>query len=159
MTRRPGDLPEGGDERLKNMEQVVLKPQNVPEQFRLLADSPPAQGRPSIPDLMIKAYQTDPLPGKIMDAIRTNCGLQEITVTECKEENGWLRYRGSLYVPDSDELRLRIIQEHHDTALAGQLGWAKTFDPLDRGYYWNEMPKDVDRYVRNGHDCQRSRSS
>jgi hypothetical protein len=31
LTRRPGDLPKGGDERLKNMEQVVLKPQNLPE--------------------------------------------------------------------------------------------------------------------------------
>jgi hypothetical protein len=28
LTRRPGDLPEGGDERLKNMEQVILKPHN-----------------------------------------------------------------------------------------------------------------------------------
>jgi len=34
-TRRTGDLPEGGDERLKNKEQVVLKPQNLPEQLRL----------------------------------------------------------------------------------------------------------------------------
>jgi hypothetical protein len=33
LTRRPGDLPEGGDERLKTMEQVVLKPENRPEQL------------------------------------------------------------------------------------------------------------------------------
>ena len=39
LTRRPGDLPEGGDERLENMEQVVLKPQNIPEQLRLWVDS------------------------------------------------------------------------------------------------------------------------
>jgi len=32
LTRRPGDLPERGDERLKNIEQVVLKPHNLPEQ-------------------------------------------------------------------------------------------------------------------------------
>jgi len=51
LMRRPGDLPEGRDERLTNMEQVVLKPQNLPEQLRLLADSPPAQGRHSISDL------------------------------------------------------------------------------------------------------------
>jgi hypothetical protein len=31
LTRRLGDLPEGGDKRLKNMEQVVLKPDNLPE--------------------------------------------------------------------------------------------------------------------------------
>jgi len=42
LTWRPGDLPEEGNERLKNMEQVVLKPQNLPETLRLLADSLPA---------------------------------------------------------------------------------------------------------------------
>jgi len=43
LTSRPGDLPEGGDERLKNMEQVVLKPQNLPEQLRILANGLPEQ--------------------------------------------------------------------------------------------------------------------
>ena len=102
MTTRPGDLPEGGDERLEITEQVVLKPQNLPEQFRMLADSPPAQGRPAIPDRMAMVYQTDRLPRDILETIRTNSGLQEITVVECTEENGWLMYWGRLYVPDSD---------------------------------------------------------
>ena len=143
MTRRPGDLPDGGDKRPKNMEQVVLKPQNLPEQLRLLEDSPPTQGRPSIPDLMTNAYQTYPLPRKILEAIGMNSGQEGIRVTECTEETGQLRYRGSLYVPDSDELRLPSIQEHHDTALAGHPGWAKMFDLLDRGWYWKDMRKDV----------------
>jgi len=73
--RRPGELREKEDERLKNIEQVVLKPQNLPEQVCLLADSPPAQGRSSISDLRAKAYGTDPLPGRILEAIGMNCGL------------------------------------------------------------------------------------
>jgi len=141
------------------MEQVVLKPQNLPEQLRLLADSEPAQDGPSISNLMTEAYETDPLPGKIVEGIRTKNGFQEITVADCIEEEGRIRYRGNLYVPDNDELHLRIIQEHHDTALAGHPGRAKTFDLLDKKYYWKEMRKDVDWYVRNCQHCQRSRSS
>jgi len=159
LMRRPGDLPEGGDERFKNMEQVVLKPRNQPEQLRLLADSPPAQGRPSISDLMTEAYETDPLPGKILEAIRTKQGLQENTIGECIEDGGRIRYRGNLYIPESDELHLRILEEHPDTALAEHPGRAKTFEQLDRGHHWKEIHKDVDRYVRNCHDCQWSRSS
>jgi len=127
LTRRPGDLPEGGDARLGNMEQVVLKPQNLPEQLRLLADSPPVQFRPSIPDLMAKGYKTDPSPGRIWEAIRMKSGLQEITIAECIQEDGQVRYRGSLYVLDDDELRLHIIQQHHDTALARHLGQGRGF--------------------------------
>ena len=159
LTRRPGDLPEKGDERIENMEQVVLKPQNLPKRLRLLADSLPAQGRPSISDLMTKPYETDPLPGNILEAIQAKNGLQEITIAECIEDEGQIRYRGSSYVPDSDELCLRIIQEHHDTSLAGHPGWAKTFDLLNRSYYWKDICKDVDRYVRNCHDSQWFRSS
>ena len=92
LTRRPGDLPEGGDERLKNMEQVVLKRQNLPEQLHLLADSSPAQGRPSISDLLVEAYETDPLPGRLFEAIWTNGSLKEITIAECTKEDGKLQY-------------------------------------------------------------------
>jgi len=62
-TSRLGDLPEAGDERLKNVEQVVLKPQHLPKQLRLLADSPPTQGRLSLSDFMTEAYEANPLPG------------------------------------------------------------------------------------------------
>ena len=69
LTRRPGDLPEGEDERLKNMEQVVPKPQNLPKQLCLLADTPSTQGRPSICNLKTEAYENVPLPGEILEAI------------------------------------------------------------------------------------------
>jgi len=86
-------------------------------------------------------------------------GRQEITIVECIEDGGWIRYRGKLYFPHSDELHLHIIQQHHDTVLAGNQGQAKRFDLLHRGYYWEEMRVDVDLYDRDCHDCQWSRSS
>jgi len=82
-----------GDERLKNMEQVVLKLQNLPKQLRMLVESPPAQGRPFISDLTTEAYEADPLPGKILEAIHTKNRLQEITIAECIEDGGRIRYR------------------------------------------------------------------
>ena len=48
---------------------------------------------------------------------------------------------------------------HHDTALAGHPGQAKAFDLLDRQYYWKDMGRQVDQYVRNCHSCERSRIS
>jgi len=154
LTRRPGDLPEGGDERLKNMEQVVLKPQNLPEQLRISASEMPGQEVPSISDLFAQAYSDDPLPNRILEAMKHKDSLKEITVAECTEQEGQVWYRGKRYVPEGDQLRLRLIQEHHDTALAGHPGRAKTFDLLDRKYYWKDMRKQVDQYVRNCHSCQ-----
>jgi len=74
------------------MEQVVLKLQNLPGELRLLADSPPGQGRPSIPDLMTEAYETDPLPGKIVKAVRMNGSLKDITIAEFTEQDWRIQY-------------------------------------------------------------------
>jgi len=156
LTRRPGDLPEGGDERLKHMEQVVLKPQNTPEQFRVFADIPAMQGHPSPSDLFIEAYETDPLPGKILNALWTKGRLKDITMPECTDRDGRIQYRGMCYVPDDDQLRLQLIQDHHHTALAGHPGRAKTFDLLDRQYEWKGMRNQVDQYVWRCRSCQRS---
>jgi len=88
LTRRPGDLPEGGDERLKNMKQVVLKPYNLPEQLRISANDMPEQDVPSIPDLFIQSYSDDPLPNRILEAIKQGGSLKDITVAECTEQEG-----------------------------------------------------------------------
>ena len=136
------------------MELVVPKPQNLLEQLRLVADSPPTQGCSFIFHLMTKASETDTLPGRIVEAIRTNGGLQEITIAESIEEKGRMQYRGNLYVPRDDELRLGFIQKHQDTALARHQGRVKMCDLLDWNYDWKVMQKDVDKYVRNCLSCQ-----
>jgi len=100
------------------MEQVILKPQNLPRELRLLVDSPPSQGRLSIPDLMTEACQTDAVQGKMLETIRTNGSQKNDTVADCTEQDGRIQYRGKHSIPDSDQLQLRMIQEHHETALA-----------------------------------------
>jgi len=121
----------GGDERL-NKEQVVLKLHNLPEQLRIAANGKPGQEASLISDLFAQAYVNDLLPNKILKATRQGDSLKDITVGECTEQEGQVWYRGKRYVPEGDQLRLRLIQEHHDTALAGHPGRVKTFDLLDR---------------------------
>jgi len=135
LTRRLGDLSEGGDERLKNMEQVDLTPQNVPEQLRISANGPLVQDRPSILDLLNQTYQVDPSVGKIHRLIWTNGSLTEKTVAECADQDEKVLYKEKFNVLEGDQLWLHLRQEHHDTTLAGHPGRAKTFDLLDRQYY------------------------
>jgi hypothetical protein len=105
-TRRPGDLPEGGDERLKYMRQAVLKPHNLPEQLRISTNDIPIQQSPSISDLFVQAYKDDLLPNKILETIRHGDTLREITVAECTEQDGQVRYRGKRYGSKVDHSRL-----------------------------------------------------
>jgi hypothetical protein len=159
LTRRPGDLPEGGDETLKNMEQAMLKPHNLPEQLRISASDMTGQEVPSISVLFAQECVHDPLVNEILKATTQADSVKDITVAECTQQEGQVWYRGKRYVPEDDHFRLRLLKEHHDTALAGHPRRAMTFDLLDRQYYWEDMQKQVDQYVRNCHSCQRSRTS
>jgi hypothetical protein len=67
LTGRPGDLPEGGDERLKTMEQVVLKPENLLEQLRVLASDLTVAF--SIQKRLENAAGKDDLAQKILEAV------------------------------------------------------------------------------------------
>lgn len=57
-------------------------------------------------------------------------------------EKGWKRegdftwFEGKLYVPKNKELRIQIICDHHDSALAGHPGPYKTQEMIMRNYYW-----------------------
>lgn len=127
---RPTDLPQGWDKRFKNMQQVAVRLQNLPEQMYLLVDRPPGTGRPSIWSLMREAYETYKVPGKILEAIRMNGTSKDISVGEWMEEDGKIQYRGSLYVGEVDGLKLQMILDHNHAAWAGQPGRVYTFDLL-----------------------------
>jgi hypothetical protein len=51
------------------MEQVVLKPQNLPEQKHLFVDSPPIKSRHPISDHFMEEYHTHPFADKVIQAV------------------------------------------------------------------------------------------
>src|SRR5438128_10446424 len=55
-------------------------------------------------------------------------------------------------------LKLKLIKDYHETSVAGHPGRAKTLELLARTYFWPKMRKKIDRFVRNCHTCQRSRT-
>lgn len=63
-----------------------------------------------------------------------------------------------LYIPNSRELRQRLIREHHDSVIYGHLGVSKTVHAISRSFFWPKLVTDVQAYVRSCPTCQRSKS-
>ena len=55
-------------------------------------------------------------------------------------------------------LRDIILHDHHDAAVAGHRGVAKTLASVRRSYYWRTLRKDVESYVRSCDSCQRAKA-
>jgi hypothetical protein len=114
----------------------------------MCADLPDDNEEPLLEDIFQQGYATDPFPAKVFrmleDGIRHS---REISLAECRKENGELIYRNRIYVPSHDQLRLRILQMHHDPPAVGHPGRAKTLELIDRVYYWPTLRKEVERFV------------
>ncbi|KAG8935233.1 hypothetical protein FRC01_005489 [Tulasnella sp. 417] len=68
-------------------------------------------------------------------------------------DDGLALHNGRVYIPR--KLRVRILQEQHDSPAAGHPGRAKTFDLLSREYSWPGMRTFVRNYVASCDLCQR----
>ncbi|KAH0604613.1 uncharacterized protein H6S33_006281 [Morchella sextelata] len=163
LTRRSGNLPKERDEWLTHQSQVILKRENLDTRLSLFAGSlsnESAEGASTVEELFSKAYQVDNFPNKILAILRNGIRhSNNISLPECTDDNnGWLLYRGMLYVPDDNDLRLRLLKEHHDKPSTGHSGRAKTLELLNREYYWPQMRKYVDQYIRNCNVCARSKA-
>ena len=62
--------------------------------------------------------------------------------------DGSLRYRGSVTVPQSTDLREEILREFHCSRFPMHLGGKKMYRDLRRQYYWSGMKRHVRDFVR-----------
>lgn len=54
--------------------------------------------------------------------------------TEWTLKDGLLCFRGRIYVPPNRDLRRRIVEQHHDSRIAGHAGRFKTLELVARNY-------------------------
>jgi hypothetical protein len=64
-------------------------------------------------------------------------------------------YNSRLVILKTD-LQTALIREAHDQVLTAYPGRDKTYKLLRLCYYWRNMLRDIERFVRNCHPCRRA---
>jgi hypothetical protein len=67
-------------------------------------------------------------------------GRGTVKSAEWSESDGLLMFRGKIYVPNDRDLRRRIIEQHHDTRIAGHAGRFKTLELVFRSIGGHRCP-------------------
>jgi hypothetical protein len=76
---------------------------------------------------------------------------------EWSEEGGLVLYRGKIYVPTDPDLRRKIVEEHHDSRIAGHAGRWKTLELVSRNFWWPGMSRYIGQYTKACDLCMRTK--
>lgn len=76
---------------------------------------------------------------------------------ELKEQVLWRE--GLLWIPKSEELRRSVLENEHDSRIAGHFGRDKTLEKVSRNFCWPSMKADVEDYVTTCPICRRNKAS
>jgi len=85
-------------------------------------------------------------------------GIRALKGEEWQLEGDLVLKEGKVYVLKDEELRVEIIQLHHDIPVARHGGKWKTTELVMRNYWWPEVTRDVGRYVEGCDMCQRMKN-
>ena len=75
-------------------------------------------------------------------------GVKGLQGDEWQLEEDLVLKEGKIYVPKNKELRIEIIQLHHDVLVAGYEGIWKMIELVTRNYWWLGITKDIGKYVK-----------
>ena len=78
-----------------------------------------------------------------------SCGVLDGIMGDDKYRifNGLIYYEGRIYLVQYSNLKYKILQEAHDSPLAGHLGIFKTYRKLIKIFLWKGMKEYVQKYV------------
>jgi transposase InsO family protein len=182
LSRKPGDRPDKADQsddRLNNRHRTMLPKELFDPNalYDIMGDNAltaapievitPAHSE-SIDDITARVYARSDTAIQLITAIQDPTitkwpkelrKLVRVPMTDCKVHNRKLYYRDRLYAPPDDELRTQLIYRAHNTGPAGHPGRVKTLDLITRSWWWPNMSRDIEQYVKACNMCVRSKAS
>lgn len=73
------------------------------------------------------------------------------------DDQGVLRFRERICIPDNDELKKLILEESHRSSLSIHPGATKMYHDLKKLFWWSGLKRDVAQFAYACLTCQKSK--
>jgi hypothetical protein len=107
--------------------------------------------------LALKVDVQEESVAKAARELQKDNGRGTIKSAEWSESDGLLMFHSKIYVPNDRDLRRRIVEQHHDTCIAGHAGRFKTLELVSRNYWWPQMSRYISTYMKHCDLCNRTK--
>ncbi|KAJ8495689.1 hypothetical protein ONZ45_g12751 [Pleurotus djamor] len=99
----------------------------------------------------------EPVAKAALEVKKLRGSRKAVRGSEWEEDNGLLLFRGKVYVPNTGDLRRRIVEQHHDSKVAGHPGRFKTLELVSRNYWWPNLSRYIGSYTKHCDLCLRTK--
>lgn len=107
---------------------------------------------------IIRAGQQDDTVVGVLKALQgASAPPLRSSLRDWKEQDGIIRYKGKVYVPDDLDLRRDVTRSHHFPEPMGHPGIARTYALLARTYWWPGMIRFVTKFCARCALCQQNK--
>ena len=106
-----------------NEDQIFIKDQWIRNMYEVVVEGPEVE----IVEKIRKARSKDEDVVRVVKEMK-KAGVKELRENKWKIEGDLVLKEGKIYVPKDEELRVEVIQLHHDVPVAGHRGRWKTVD-------------------------------
>lgn len=145
-----------------HMSAIMVKELELIEQFRylsLVCEVTPKSVKLGMlkinNDFMEEIKEAQKNDVKVVDLI---VGIDKTENSDFKiDEQGILRFRDRICIPDNSDMKKAILEESHRSKLSIHLGATKMYQDLKMLFWWPGMNRDVAQFVYACLTCQKSK--
>ncbi|MBW0463467.1 hypothetical protein O181_003182 [Austropuccinia psidii MF-1] len=92
------------------------------------------------------------------EIIRQVARGESVTDYSLEPQAKLLLFKDRVVISSNEEIKFNILQNNHDSLLAGHPGHEKTLKLIKRDFYWADMNKLIKDYVSSCQQCSRNKN-
>ncbi|MCH79856.1 Ty3/gypsy retrotransposon protein, partial [Trifolium medium] len=107
--------------------------------------------------LFLEELKQELLADPVFIDLRDRCLADPLSLPDFHVVDGLLLRRGRIWVSPASRFKQLLLREFHETLVGGHAGLSRTMKRLAENFYWDNMKKEAQLFIRQCVVCQKTK--